>query len=68
MQKYIFPSEYTRPIALFGKTYVYFDGRQAIWKKLISKSYCQKIFLLFDANTVEELKEKIIFSIKVAHE
>lgn len=52
----------------FPKTYVYFDGRQAIWKKLISKSYCQKIFLLFDANTVEELKEKIIFSIKVAHE
>lgn len=43
----------------FPITYVYHEGRQAIWKKLISKSYCKKVYPLFSVQTISELKEKI---------
>lgn len=41
----------------FPKTYVYHQGNQLLWAKLISKSYCEKIFPLFSVNTINDLKE-----------
>lgn len=43
----------------FPTTYVYHEGPQLIWTKLISKSYCQKIFPLFSVKNIAELKEKL---------
>lgn len=46
----------------FPYTYVYYSGQQIIWKKMISKSYCKKILLLFNVDTIDDLKEKIKLS------
>lgn len=43
----------------FPITYIYHTGTQAIWQKMISKAYCKRIFPLFDAHSIEELKEKV---------
>lgn len=48
----------------FPTTYVYFEGTQVIWQKLISKSYCKKIYPLFAVKTIEELKECLKSSIE----
>lgn len=48
----------------FPTTYIYHEGQQVLWKKLISKSYCKKIFPLFSVNTVDELKEKVQGSVR----
>lgn len=48
----------------FPTTYVYHEGKQIIWKRLISKSYCHKIFPLFSVKTIDELKAKIQESIE----
>lgn len=52
-------SENKRWNVWFPTTYVYHEGQQALWKKLISKSYCKKIYPLFSVKTITELKEKI---------
>lgn len=52
-------SENKRWNVWFPTTYVYHEGQQVIWKKLISKSYCQKMFSLFSVKTIAELKERI---------
>ena len=56
-------SENERCSMWFPTTYIYHQGQQVLWKKLISKSYCKKIFPLFSVNTVDELKEKVQGSI-----
>ena len=43
----------------FPATYVYFEGTQVIWKKLVSKAFCNKIFPLFSVTSIDALKEKI---------
>lgn len=43
----------------FPTTYVYFEGTQVLWQKLISKSYCEKLYPLFAVKSIEELKGKI---------
>lgn len=48
----------------FPATYVYHDRKQIIWEKMVSKSYCQKIFPLFSVKTIDELKVKIQESIE----
>ena len=52
-------SENKRWNVWFPTTYVYHEGQQALWKKLIYKSYCKKIYPLFSVKTITELKEKI---------
>lgn len=42
----------------FPKTFVY-DHDKRYWQKLYSKTFCQKVFPLFDVSNVEQLKEVI---------
>ena len=43
----------------FPHSCYYYEHKQQIWQKLISKSYCLKIMPLFGVDTIESLKEKI---------
>lgn len=43
----------------FPTCYVYHSEKQAIWQKLISKEYCERIKPLFGVGSIPELKELI---------
>ncbi len=43
----------------FPNSYVYHEHVQALWQKLKSKQYCEKIMPLFGVRTVDELKAVI---------
>lgn len=44
-------------------TYVYHTGTQAIWQKMISKTYCERMFPLFNVHSIEKLKEKVALAV-----
>lgn len=46
----------------FPVTYVYHTGTQVIWQKMISKSYCERIFPLFNVDSIDKLKEMVALS------
>lgn len=50
----LFPS-----IAGFSVCYVYAPEGTSMWKKLISRRFCEKIMPLFGVSTIGELKERI---------
>jgi hypothetical protein len=43
----------------FPTLYCYFERQQDIWVKLVSKTYCHRIFSLFAVDTIHDLKEKV---------
>lgn len=43
----------------FPTCYVYAPEGESMWKKLISRRFCEKIMPLFGVLTIEELKERI---------
>ena len=43
----------------FPTLYIYADEYDSMWKKLISKRFCEKVMPIFGVNTIEELKEAI---------
>lgn len=43
----------------FPTCYVYAPEGESMWKKLISRRFCEKIMPLFGVSTIEELKERI---------
>ncbi len=45
--------------AWFPIMYVYADRYESMWKKLISKQFCNKIMPLFGVTTISELKARI---------
>jgi len=53
----------------FPLSYVYYSkGTQAIWRKMISESYCKKIMPLFGVDSIAEIKEflKIVIPYRTA--
>lgn len=58
------PNERSFSKEWFPRTYVYQEGTQSIWRKLISKAYCIKIAPLFGAASIEEIKEKVKKSVE----
>ena len=46
-------------IAWFPTLYAYADQYNSMWKRLISKRFCEKILPVFGVNTIQELKERI---------
>lgn len=43
----------------FPTCYIYTENKSFPWKKLCSKSFCEKIMVIFNAKTIEEFKTKI---------
>lgn len=43
----------------YPKCYIYTDIEHSIWQKLKSKKFCEKIFKLFDVQSIDSLKQKI---------
>ena len=43
----------------FPTCYAYADEYDSLWKKLISKRFCEKIMPLFGVSTIEDLKERV---------
>lgn len=48
----------------FPFTYCYHREEQEIWKRLKSRSHCQKVMELFGVSDIEELKEKLKLSFR----
>ena len=47
----------------YPMSYVYHRQKQNIWQKLSSREYCEKVKVLFEASTIEELRDKVSKSI-----
>lgn len=43
----------------FPTSYVYYSGKQEIWQRMASQSYCKKIAPLFNANSPQQIKKMI---------
>ena len=43
----------------FPSCYVYHSGKQELWQRMVSQSFCKKIGSLFDASSVQQIKKKI---------
>lgn len=43
----------------FPQLYIYADTTDTIWKKLVSKQYCEKLFPLFGVSSIDDLKISI---------
>ena len=43
----------------FPKCYIYNNMDNSIWQKLKSKKFCEKVFRLFDIQSIDSLKQKI---------
>lgn len=43
----------------FPTLYFYADENNSMWKRLISKEYCEKIKLIFGVETIKDLKDRI---------
>lgn len=43
----------------FPTCYIYVENKGFPWEKLCSKSFCEKIMVIFNAKTIEEFKTKI---------
>lgn len=43
----------------FPQLYIYAEEYDSMWKKLLSKRFCEKIMPIFGVNTIDELKERI---------
>jgi hypothetical protein len=41
----------------FPETYVYNSNSNIIWKRLVSRKYCEKMLIMYGANSIDELKE-----------
>ena len=54
----------------FPTLYIYFKEEEAMWRRLVSRKYCQKILPLFGVSTIEEFKEKVsvcVTDTKISH-
>ncbi|MBQ3456576.1 MAG: toll/interleukin-1 receptor domain-containing protein [Synergistaceae bacterium] len=49
----------TNSSSWYPTCYIYSDIYHSMWEKLISKKFCEKIFCLFDVQSIESLKQKI---------
>ena len=47
------------PFYWFPNSYVYHSGKQEIWQRMASQSYCRKISFLFGVKTIQEIKNLV---------
>lgn len=54
----------------FPISYIYAEKSDSMWKKLVSKRYCEKLYPLFGVKDIEELKSRVsncVYDEKVRH-